>query len=179
MELRELQDVRDEGQPYDKVRLIELVVSVSANGINAIDNLSLDYGATARGELVQEHLNIWHDLSTSGSSPFGRTFVGKVDLSRIGTMGHSSGGEGVLFHYLLNKRLNTPFMVRAVLPLAAMNQKRLKVSGVPLGIVLPYCNGDLADLQGIHYYDDSRYALPGDPALARMARGFMCPEHRL
>jgi hypothetical protein len=141
-----------------------VVISVSANGINAVDNRALDYGATARGELIEKHLDLWWGLSTKGGNPFGTMFVGKVDLNRIGTMGHSRGGEGILFHYLLNKRMNRPYTVRAVLPLAPMNQRRLTISGVPMGIILPYCDGDLSDLQGVHYFDDARYAQVGDPA---------------
>ena len=31
-------------------------------------------------------------------------------------------------------------------------------------MLLGYCDGDVADLQGIHYYDDVRYNLAGDLA---------------
>jgi hypothetical protein len=30
--------------------------------------------------------------------------------------------------------------------------------------MLPYCDGDVSDLQGIHFFDDSRYLVPDDPA---------------
>jgi hypothetical protein len=30
--------------------------------------------------------------------------------------------------------------------------------------MLPYCDGDVSDLQGIHFYDDARYNVPGDDA---------------
>jgi hypothetical protein len=141
-----------------------IVVSVSSNGINAGDGYVLDLGAAARAQLIDQHLIRWHELSTKGGEPFANEFVGKVDLTRIGTMGHSRGGEGVLFHYLFNRGLNRPFTIRAVLPLAPMNQRRSTIAGVPLGIVLPYCDGDLSDLPGVHYYDAARYAQPGDPA---------------
>src|SRR5215212_10168956 len=35
-----------------------VVVSVSANGVNAVDNSVFDLGARARGELMQKHLDI-------------------------------------------------------------------------------------------------------------------------
>ena len=35
---------------------------------------------------------------------------------------------------------------------------------MPLAVLLPYCDGDVADLQGVHFYDDARYNVPGDSA---------------
>jgi hypothetical protein len=35
---------------------------------------------------------------------------------------------------------------------------------VPLSVVLPYCDGDVNDNQGVHFYDDVRYNVAGDPA---------------
>ena len=29
---------------------------------------------------------------------------------------------------------------------------------VPLGELLPVCDGDVSDLQGVHFFDDARYA---------------------
>ena len=28
--------------------------------------------------------------------------------------------------------------------------------------MLPYCDGDVSDLQGVHFYDDARYNVAGD-----------------
>src|SRR5919201_6991802 len=85
-----------------------IVVSISANGINAVDNQVRDLGALARAELIQKHLDIWNGFNTTGGAPFGAKFVGRVDLSRVGTMGHSRGGEGVVRHYVLNNSLGAP-----------------------------------------------------------------------
>ncbi|HEX8117822.1 MAG TPA: hypothetical protein VF521_11170, partial [Pyrinomonadaceae bacterium] len=73
-----------------------IVISISANGINAQDNNVTDLGAQARAELIQRHLQQWATFNTTGAAPFGTQFVGKVDLQRVGTMGHSRGGEGVV-----------------------------------------------------------------------------------
>jgi hypothetical protein len=35
---------------------------------------------------------------------------------------------------------------------------------VPIAVLLPYCDGDVSDLQGVHFYDDARYNVPGDSA---------------
>jgi len=75
-----------------------VVVSVSANGVNAVDNSVFDLGALARAELLQKHLDILNTFNTTGGAPFGTKFVGKFNLSQVGTMGHSRGGEGVVRH---------------------------------------------------------------------------------
>jgi hypothetical protein len=139
-----------------------IVVSISANGINAYDNQVADYGAQARAELIQKHLDQWNIFNTTGASPFGTKFVGKVDLTRVGTMGHSRGGEGVVKHQIYNASLGSPYNVRAVLPLAPVDFSRFVINNVALEVVLPYCDGDVNDNQGVHYFDDARYNVAGD-----------------
>jgi len=139
-----------------------VVVSVSANGVNAVDNAVFDLGALARAELMQKHLDILKMFNTTGGAPFGTKFVGKLDLTRVGTMGHSRGGEGVVRHYVLNNQLGAPYGIKAVFPLAPVDFNRFVVNNAALNVMLPYCDGDVADLQGVHFYDDARYNVPGD-----------------
>jgi len=140
-----------------------IVASVGANGINARDNSVGDLGMQARAELMQKHLDLWNDWnSPGGAPPFDTLFSGAVDLQNVGTMGHSRGGEGVAKHYVYNQSLGSPYGIVAVLPLAPVDFTRPDVSNVPLEVILPYCDGDVNDLQGVHFVDDVRYA-PGDP----------------
>jgi hypothetical protein len=139
-----------------------VVVSISANGTNAVDNSVFDLGALARAELIQKHLDILNTFNTTGGAPFGNKFVGKFDLSKVGTMGHSRGGEGVVRHYVLNDSLGAPYGIKAVFPLAPVDFNRFVVNNAALNVLLPYCDGDVADLQGVHFYDDARYNVPGD-----------------
>jgi hypothetical protein len=141
-----------------------VVVSVSANGVNAVDNQVFDLGALARAELMQKHLDILNTFNTTGGAPFGTKFVGKLDMTRIGTMGHSRGGEGVVRHYVLNNELGAPYGIKAVFPLAPVDFNRFVVNNAALNVLLPYCDGDVSDLQGVHFYDDARYNVPGDLA---------------
>ena len=141
-----------------------VVVSVSANGVNAVDNAVFDLGALARAELMQKHLDILNTFNTTGGAPFGTKFVGKLDLTRVGTMGHSRGGEGVVRHYVLNQSLGAPYGIKAVFPLAPVDFTRPVVNNAAVDVLLPYCDGDVSDLQGVHFYDDVRYNVPGDPA---------------
>src|ERR1051325_10451773 len=141
-----------------------VVVSISANGVNAVDNAVFDLGALARAELMQKHLDILKTFNTTGGAPFGTKFVGKFDLTRVGTMGHSRGGEGVVRHYVLNNDLGAPYGIKAVFPLAPVDFNRFVVNNAALNVMLPYCDGDVSDLQGVHFYDDARYNVAGDPA---------------
>jgi hypothetical protein len=142
-----------------------IVVSVSANGINARDNSVFDLGMTARAQLLQHHLDLWKAFnSISGGAPFGTQFSGKVDLTNIGTMGHSRGGEGVVRHFDYNASLGSPYGIKAVLPLAPVDFNRTVINNVALEVVLPYCDGDVSDNQGVHFYDDARYNVAGDTA---------------
>jgi hypothetical protein len=137
-----------------------IVVSISANGISVFETWEgvPGGGMLARAELLQHHLSLWYQFNTTGGEPFGTRFVGKVDLNRVGTMGHSRGGEGVVTHQLLNKDQGYPYGINAVMLLAPTNEYRREVFGVPLGVILPYCDGDVFYLGGAHYFDDAAFA---------------------
>jgi len=81
-----------------------LVLSLSANGINNFVGV-----APQRAKLIYQHLGLWRQLTTSGGGPLSGRFTdpatgrkvevdlrGRVDLTRVGLMGHSVGGEGVM-----------------------------------------------------------------------------------
>ena len=140
-----------------------VVVSIGANGINAGDGYLDDGGASARGQLILEHLRRWRawDASATGA-PFGSRFVGHIDLDRVGLMGHSRGGEGIAAAVQLNQRSVDRFGIKGAMALAPVDFGRRVIGGVELGVILPYCDGDVSDLQGASYYDDGRYATPGD-----------------
>jgi hypothetical protein len=142
-----------------------VVASIGVNGVNGNDGFVEDGGADARAQTVLETLRRFQawDASATGS-PFGSRFVGHLDLTDVGLMGHSRGGEGVVAAAQLNQRIGSPFGIRAVLALAPVDFDRRILGAVPLGVVLPYCDGDVSDLQGAYYYDDARHASPGDPA---------------
>nr|WP_238355016.1 Calx-beta domain-containing protein [Kribbella sandramycini] len=140
------------------------VVSISANAVNANDAATYDAGAQARAELILHHLDLWKRWSTTGGGPFGRAYVGKIDLTNIGLMGHSRGGEGVARAAALNADRGGAYGVRAVLPLAPTDFARATVPGVAMSVILPYCDGDVSDLQGQKFFDDTRYSVTGDAA---------------
>jgi hypothetical protein len=140
-----------------------IVVSVSGNGVNVLGNMVNDTGMRQRGSLLEKHLDLWHRWSTVGGGPFGDRFVGHVDMQHIGVMGHSRGGEGAVWQVKLDRRRKHPYGIDAVLPLAPVDFDRRTVNNVALAVMLPYCDGDVSDLQGVHFFDDARYRRPGDP----------------
>ncbi|MFC9695047.1 Calx-beta domain-containing protein [Kribbella sp. NPDC056951] len=140
------------------------VVSISSNAVNAYDGGVYDAGAQARAELILDHLKLWKQWSTAGGGPFGNKYVGKIDLQNIGLMGHSRGGEGVARAAVVNADRGGEFGIRAVLPLAPVDFARSTVPGVAMSVILPYCDGDVSDLQGQKFYDDTRYSVTGDAA---------------
>ncbi|RCG27048.1 hypothetical protein DQ384_27675 [Sphaerisporangium album] len=143
-----------------------VVVSISANGVNAADNpFSDDRGAKARGELVMKHLDLLAAADRGEGDPkMVRLFHKRLDMDDIGLMGHSRGGEGVVKAALLNAGRHRPYGVKAVLPLAPTDFARATLPDVPMAVILPYCDGDVSNQQGQHFYDDSLYANADDAA---------------
>lgn len=142
-----------------------IVASISANGINAADNGTSTFGMEERSQLIQHHLGKWKTFnSVAGGAPFGTTFAGRVDLFRVGTMGHSRGGEGVIWNYERNLALGKPYGIQAVLPLAPVDFFGHFINDVPVGVVLPYCDGDVFELPGVAFFDDPRYNTATDQA---------------
>jgi hypothetical protein len=161
------------------------VVSISANAINANDNqLSPDDGAISRGQLVLDTLTMlkaadhgepvsYHDAATGqdltldqaldagrATYPSGTLaasqLVGSMDFSKIGLMGHSRGGEGVVTAGTLNEALRHPWNITSVFALAPIDFTRDTLPDVDTTTLLPYCDGDVSDQQGQHFYADSR-----------------------
>ncbi|NJP42214.1 hypothetical protein [Actinacidiphila epipremni] len=161
------------------------VVSISANAVNANDNqLSPDDGAATRGQLVLDTLTMlkavdagravgYHDAATGRDVTFdqalaagratypqgtltARQFAGTMDFGSIGLMGHSRGGEGVVTAATLNEALPHPWSIRSVFALAPIDFTRATLPDVTTTTLLPYCDGDVSDQQGQHFYADSR-----------------------
>lgn len=140
-----------------------VVVSISADGVNAQDNPdSDDSGTLARGQLVIDHLNLLAKANAGRALGMSPLLKDKLDLGDVGLMGHSRGGEGVVKAALLNASLPHPYGVKAVLPLAPIDFGRETLPDVPMAVILPYCDGDVSNQQGQHFFDDTRYAHSSD-----------------
>jgi dienelactone hydrolase len=129
-------------------------VSIRANGINAQDFAHRDGGAHARAVLVRRHLFHWAGLAAAH----------QVDLSRVVLVGHSRGGEGVN-RASIRIPLSAPYRVVGQVLIAPTNFGSQTAPFVPTVTLLPYCDGDVIDLQGQRFTDVARDVVAGDPSL--------------
>ncbi len=148
------------------------VISVDANDINDNDGSpnSGDAGGNARAQLIQAHLDAFRDIEETGTSTKPQTaggslsmLKGKLDMNRIGTMGHSRGGDGAAKFVGYNRQQARPHKVVATFGLAPTDYNMDVVDGMTFATLLPYCDGDVEDVQGAFFYDDSRYLDANDP----------------
>jgi hypothetical protein len=128
-----------------------VATTISGNALNCRD----DY-IPERSELILEHLRRWLGWSTAGGDPFGSTFVGRVDMTRVGLVGHSRGGEAVA---LAPQRLAaTPIRgvtIASVWSTAPTDYHTPSPSGVDYAVLVPSCDGDVPLSHGISIYDRS------------------------
>jgi len=162
-----------------------VVISIDANDVNDKD-LSGDAGVNARSQLILHHLDIFRAINADGSYPSlsqPDRFTGlqaKMDFSRVGLMGHSRGGQAVSHVHFLNepgrttlevaappRNLSEPFTapheIEAVFALAPTNFDLITVPDTTYAVLLPYCDGDVSNLQGAFIFDDTRYAEADNP----------------
>lgn len=160
----------DKGEPFPGYRGYDylgrvlaargfVVVSISVDGINMT---SFDYGDRAR--LVNEHLRLWRRLA-NGAGPLAErlpALAGHLDMTRVGTMGHSRGGKGVMWQASDKHRHEWPagVRVRAVLPLAPVkfdspegDNSDTLVTRIPVAVVTSGCDGAVRE-HGQEYLDD-------------------------
>ncbi|MFN8122436.1 MAG: hypothetical protein U0237_08410 [Thermoleophilia bacterium] len=142
----------------------DVAVSISANSVNAQNNDVPASGAVERSLLVRHHLRLWARWATTGGDPWGGVMQGAVDPQRVVLVGHSRGGEGVA-QASANARPDDPFRVRGLVLIAPTHFGKQVTPGVDELVVLPYCDGDVNDLEGQGYVDGRRDLVPGDPTV--------------
>ena len=140
-----------------------LAVSISANGVNGQDGLFLDGGASARSHLVRHHLAQWAKWSAEGGDPWGGRFRGRLNLDRTVLVGHSRGGEGVE-RAAIDTGAHNPWTIRGLVLIGPTAFGRQVAAGIHTAVLLPFCDGDVSDLQGQQYVDIGR-SLTRDRAL--------------
>ncbi|RZT81979.1 hypothetical protein EV382_5276 [Micromonospora violae] len=135
-----------------------VVVSIGTNGINANDPGQADTTFYNRAALINKQLEMWQQLSTTGRGPLRGSFVdpqsgrhrdvdfrGHVDLTRVGTIGHSRGGGGVMQQAADVRRDQWPagVQVKAVFGLAPVfNWNGEAVTRTPFAVMWGTCDSD-------------------------------------
>jgi hypothetical protein len=146
-----------------------IVVSVNANrGINCGDGDGDDWSMNlARGRLLLRHLErlAAYDRGDARTpSSLGVSLQGRLDLSEVGLLGHSRGGEGARAAYqqyrdpdsIWPARIASPLTIRAIFEIAPVDgqtPRRLDPDGVAWAALLPMCDGDVSDMQGARPFD--------------------------
>jgi hypothetical protein len=132
-----------------------LAVSIAANGVNGQDGMIEDGGSSARSALVRHHLAQWAEWSRHGGDPWDGRFQGRVNLDEVVLVGHSRGGEGVE-RAALDSFDDDPWRIRGLVLIGPTAFGRQVAPGVHTAVILPYCDGDVSDLQGQQYVDVGR-----------------------
>jgi hypothetical protein len=144
-----------------------IVVSINANrGINAAPGTPDDRGNNLRrGRLILKHLQRLSEWNAGGGTPasLGFDLHGKLDLAHVGMLGHSRGGEGVRAAYNLYRDPGSPWPARIgplgfdgifeIGPVDGQTSRILNADGVPWNVLLPMCDGDVFNLQGVRPFD--------------------------
>ncbi|MDN5852483.1 MAG: hypothetical protein L0K86_06475, partial [Actinomycetia bacterium] len=135
-------------------------VSISANAINQQDFRDKDGGAMARSKLVRHHLKLLADKAAES----GNRWTGRLAMDQVVLVGHSRGGEGVN-QAAADSRGSAPYSIVGQLLLAPTDFAQHTAGYTPTVVALPYCDGDVYDLQGQRFVDASAGLARGDNAI--------------
>lgn len=147
-----------------------IVFSINANrGINGGKGVAGDGGLNlARGRLILKHLELWNNWNNSATAPVSLKnspdlFMGKIDFSNVGLMGHSRGGEGARAAYNLYYDVGSiwttkiPQMhIKGIFEIAAVDgqtSRTLDADHVVWNQIIPVCDGDVSNFDGIRPFN--------------------------
>lgn len=144
-----------------------VVVSINANrGINGANPEREDNGLNLRrGRLVLRHLQElakWNNQDEAPSS-LGFQLKGLIDFTQVGLMGHSRGGEGMRAAVAQFNDPDSPWpnlikklkfrSLFEIGPVDGQTNRVLNPKGLVWNVLLPACDGDVSDLQGVKPFD--------------------------
>jgi hypothetical protein len=144
-----------------------VVVSINANrGVNGAPAETDDFGLNLRrGRLVLRHLQKLAKWNASGGAPasLGFQVTGLIDFSQVGLMGHSRGGEGMRAAVAQYLDAGSPWPARIgsitfrslfeIGPVDGQTSRTLNAVDLVWNVLLPGCDGDISNLQGIRPFD--------------------------
>lgn len=135
-----------------------VVVSVGANGVNVSDSGG-DYGMSARAQVIRKNLELLQAWAGGqAGSPVPSDILQSIEFGRLGLVGHSRGGEGIMTYADELAGHAGDLVPKLLVPLAPVDFNRPKVRGITTGLITPECDHDVIDIQGVHFFDDQRVA---------------------
>src|SRR5258708_7838790 len=158
------------------------------NDITNWSNNANESGYIGRAEIMAKTLDLMRTWDHQAGPPgIGTALIGREDFSRVGVMGHSRGGEGVnLFaEYNATRPATTAqaaartdpesssrtepvpdygprYPLKAVFSLAPVDGQGSRypvINGTNYAVLLPYCDGDVFDLEGAPVFERSKNGL--------------------
>jgi hypothetical protein len=138
------------GYDYFQTQLAQMGIVACSVFLNETNGTSLTIdNIHDRADLIIAGIEHMKSLSDGGDPGFG----GRLDFGRVGTMGHSRGGDAVV---AVLERITTPGVtIKAVIALAPTNigASSGKPKGVAFMTILPASDGDVIDNNGAVFYD--------------------------
>ena len=133
-------------------------VAVSIN-VNAADTNGWGEPRENRTEqILRRFLDRLAVANGGGANGFGVPLAGRIDFSRLGLIGHSQRGARSVV--IARNRARSPGPVdagrgpiRAMLLLAPVYVPRKVPRGTAFALVLPQCDNDVVNLEGLGYFD--------------------------
>lgn len=165
-----------------------VVASMDINDITNWTNNENESGYLARAEIMAKTLDLLRQWDHQAGPPgIGTALIGREDFARVGVMGHSRGGEGVneFAEYNATRPATaaaaaartdpeTPgraepvpdfgprYPLKAVFSLAPVDGQGGRypvIKGTNYAVLLPYCDGDVFDLEGAPVFERSKNGL--------------------
>jgi hypothetical protein len=144
-----------------------VVVSINANrGVTAAPGIPGDWGLNLRrGRLVLRNMEYLSQWNAHGGAPdsLGFQLTGIIDFDHVGLMGHSRGGEGMRAAVAQYRDKGSPWPARIgkvnfdamfeIGPVDGQTSRVLNNTDMQWNVLLPGCDGDVGDLEGLKPYD--------------------------
>ncbi len=139
-----------------------VIASIDAGELN--DNV-VGYDWALRAKLVLRTLDHLRESE----------WKNEIDLTRVGIMGHSRGGQGVATAQVMNAvrpeaERHGILAVFGLAPVDAGSESSV-VDGAAYATLLPYCDGDVWNLAGARTFDRARFLDDGFPKYQFLVMG--------
>jgi hypothetical protein len=149
-----------------------VVVSLDQDQLMMYQDNNMGKGMHQRRILMAAMLDALYKANDTGltngpDTNLGDTLQGRIDFDTgIGLMGHSRGGDSVTSFIDYNRTRPAPgrrYNIAGVISVAPVDYERRAPYGMPYMTVLPFCDGDVSNLQGARFFERSQYIAPTDP----------------
>ena len=127
-----------------------ICVSVNLDVVWSLNSSSNQWGIPHRGELL---LNAIEEMISLNNDP-ASIFYDRIDIDKIGIIGHSRGGGGATYAVNMNASKPAPRNIKALATISPTNFGTSPINGqIPQLMIFGTWDGDLSDAQGYKLWD--------------------------